>query len=455
VEAHQVLVPVFVFDKERVDAPPSQGWDEPIPGLTARDFHVLEDGVEQRIQDVTLERDHSWDVVDNFTLHAVTLHAEYSYTPRGIWSCPDQSQSPIRSHPLYRYLLAYAPPASAEGSCHQIKVKVDRPHAVVYARSAYCNTEHSPSDPLNGTPFGKEMERDLASAEAGKISLSLQTGIFLTDTDSVRVHIALEFPWKSLKHEWRYQRLYATIGVMGMAYRKDGTVATRFSDQACCPSDDPHIIEGATSDQDFSAFDLVHIPNRYDTQIDLPPGEYDLRVVLSDGSKFGRVEVPLTVDQYDRTQLAVSSVVLCKRFHEVGAVSPKDTAQLLAQYMPQYVPLVSKSMEVTPAGDTRFKKGDPLIAYFEVYEPQLATSQPVTVQAHLRIVNASTGAITTDFQPVDAASYIQVGKPVIPIAREIAIDKLPKESYRLEVEVDTSDSAGKSTVWRTANFTVE
>jgi len=59
--------------------------------------------------------------------------------------------------------------------------------------------------------------------------------------------------------------------------------------------------------------------------------------------------------------------------------------------------------------------------------------------------------VDTDLR--SAASWIQAGSPLIPIAEQIAVDKLPAGSYRLEVKA--SDSAGKSTVWRAADFTVE
>jgi hypothetical protein len=64
-----------------------------------------------------------------------------------------------------------------------------------------------------------------------------------------------------------------------------------------------------------------------------------------------------------------------------------------------------------------------------------------------------TGQITKDFEPVDAAPYIQPGSRVIRIARVMAAGQLPKGVYRMEVQA--SDSAGRSTPWRTANFTVE
>jgi len=48
---------------------------------------------------------------------------------------------------------------------------------------------------------------------------------------------------------------------------------------------------------------------------------------------------------------------------------------------------------------------------------------------------------------------VKAGSPVIPIGRGIDINKLPNGSYRLDVQA--TDSAGKSTPWQAANFTVE
>jgi hypothetical protein len=160
--------------------------------------------------------------------------------------------------------------------------------------------------------------------------------------------------------------------------------------------------------------------------------------------------VPLNIDDYDGKALGISSVMLCKRHRDAHVAAVEAGA---ANFAPQYVPLVSKGSRFTPTADASFKQGEPLIPYFEVYEPLLATQAATTVQAHLRIVDASTGKVITDFPPVDAAPYERAGSSTIPIAREIPFDQLPKGAYRLEVQA--TDSAGRSTPWRTADFTVE
>jgi len=120
---------------------------------------------------------------------------------------------------------------------------------------------------------------------------------------------------------------------------------------------------------------------------------------------------------------------------------------------PQYVPLVSSGLEFTPAGDTHFKKSDRLMTYFEIYEPRLGETGAVKLLFQMRVTDTKTREVKAETGMRAVASGTRLGNPVIPVWEEIAIDKLPPGTYRLEVQA--SDSAGKSTVWRAASFTVE
>jgi hypothetical protein len=334
---------------------------------------------------------------------------------------------------------------------------VDRPGSDVYARDEYCSAKHSSSDPLNGTKIGQQLEREIDSERDGKIELSLQTSFFHADASMSRVDIALAIPWNSLKREWIGKNLNAAIGVLGKVYREDGTLALRFSDLACCSLDDaahmPVFFWGhpPLGYGNIVGADKDVLPARYETQFDLSPGHYQLQIVLSDGSKFGRLRLPLIVNSYDEGNLAISSLALCKRFHR-----PQDGPRqedTIVELAPDLIPFLSKGLQFTPAGDTRFEKGEPLFAYFEVYGPSLAEMSNTKVQTRLRVTNAQNGELKVDTGFRDAASWMQPGNSAIHIGEQIAVDKLPKGSYRLEVRA--TDSAGGSTPWRAATFTVE
>jgi len=431
-----------------------------VEDLALDDFRLFQDGVQQKIETLAKER---WPLAvrDNRS-----WHEEFSDTPMAAWSSTDLGHSFGPFDAMSFYLLGYAPTLSEKG-CHRIRVDVHRSRVRIFARDEYC-AEQTPSDLLNGTKIGKKLEHEMAQSGQGKIPLFVQAGAFGSGPSGRLVDVVMEFPWNQLDHSWDTQtaRLNASIGVLGAVYARDGKLVTRFSD-LLWPSYWPAILEGWPAILEvegwephsyndlviqkwLSRWDPAWLPERYETQFELEPGEYQLRVILSDGRDVGRAMVPLIVENYDSNLFAVGSVFLCKRFRDAHVAAVEAAA---ANFAPQYVPLVSKGIRVTPAGDTNFKTGEPLIPYFEIYTPQGAAEPAARIQAHLRIVDAKTGAVVKDFPPVDAASYVQPGSATIPIAREIPIAALPKGEYRLEVQA--TDSAGRSTPWRSAHFSVE
>ena len=428
-------------------------YDIVIHGLRAKDFHIFEDGVEQQIESVKYERIAWLSVRDNFV-----SHDEWASTSRGKWSTVDLRSDWSPSPANYYYRLAYVPNQLSGGPCHKIKVTVDRVDAAVFARDQYCYTSVPATDPLQGTSFGALLQDGMNSEKRKGILLSLQAGFFYAGAQQATLQIALSFPWERLKHEWVLGDLHGTIGVLGIVKRKDGSVAARFSDLACCSSeralfgmfgDNPE--RRSYQESFYRHIEPGFLPSRYETQVDLPAGEsYQLRVVLSDGSKFGMAEMPLLIESYDASQLALSSVLLCNRFRDAGAAEKEAAAANLA---PAFIPLISHGLQFSPASDMSFKRKEPLIAYFEVYEPLFSREPKPTVQVHMRIVDAKTGELRMDFPPSDAQPYARAGSTMIPIGDKLVVSQLPKGEYRLEVQA--SDSAGHTTPWRSACFTLK
>ncbi|MGE5327476.1 MAG: hypothetical protein ACM3NO_10590, partial [Deltaproteobacteria bacterium] len=396
------------------------------------------------------------------------IHNAYSMTPAGRWDTADHQfrlgnvawGDPGETEDVYE--ISFIPSSSDQTGCHKIRVKVDRRNSIVNYRDEYCDGM-SAWDTLRGAAFGNSLERDLASVEQGKINLSVQSGVFRTDTNNSLVQIALKFPAESLIRKWRNDwTLHATIGILGVVFGADGFPVKRFSESACCDPDQGGVLDNHVSGtgilnigEDWASIYLkrveeVVIPTRFETQLNLDPGEYDLRIVLSDGQKFGRAEAHLNAPAYDGKTLALSSVMLCKRYRDAHVAAVERAA---ANFAPQYVPMVSKGMEVTPAGDLRFKEGEPLIPYFEIYEPRLASQPDTKVEARIKILDPKTGKVVKDFPPVDAAPYMNPGSTTIPVAREVPYKNLPKGTYKLEVQA--TDSAGRSTEIRSAEFSVE
>jgi hypothetical protein len=470
VESHQVLVPSVVFDKKLYDltgkkyhkhslsyliAHDPHFWDTiAVRGLAAKDFNLLEDGQRQEVLSVAFEAPAFSIVADN-----LGKHPELVGSGGGVWTYPDLDKADQSLWlPWPQYVIGYVPPPSAPGSCHKIQLDVTNPHLAIWSRSEFCNTQHPASDPLSGTDFGKRMEADLISAQEGEIDLKLHAFARYGDAVTSRVNIQIEFPSASLKHEFKDGTLYATIGAAGAIYRKDGSVAARFSDFACCdygnsakPSSTSH------SSANLSDHENSMLPHGYQTQIDLPPGDYDVRVVLSDGKKFGRKQIPLTVKARDEKEPAISEVAVCRRIRKV----PAESAEAPAKSPGSYIPLVIRGVEYTPAPEAHFTQKDMLFAYFEIYDSRFDAKRETSpagqvatkIKAHMMVVDAETGDIKMDFLPVDAGPYAKPGSSLAAVARGVTLSTLPEGAYRLEVQA--SDSTGKITAWHTANFFVD
>lgn len=464
VQSNQVLVPTVVYDEqlyERLNkmqphrrdsyghlvAKNERLWESiAVKDLTAKDFSLFEDGQEMRIQSLRLEPP-SFRLVDD----SLGRHPEIVGSGGGRWAYPDRPATELRYWLAWpQYVISYIPQASAPGSCHQIQVKVGRPNLVVWARSEYCNTKHPATDPLNGTDFGNKLEVALKSSKDSEIPLDLGLAAFPATPREDRVYLTLKFPGSSLRHEFQNNTLHATIGTMVQVYKQDGTLAARFSDFACCDYGNEKETSPSTTTSGVSPLEeRLMLPDRYETQFDLAPGEYEVRVVLSDGENFGWQQAPLTVYNYDTNQIAISDVVLSRRIRTL----PPSDARASGQVPENYTPLISKDVEYVPTTNMRFKKDEILYAYFEVSDPLLAGRSNVEAQAHFRILDANSGAVTTDFEPVDLALYVRAGSSLVSVGRGITLTNLPVGSYRLEVQA--TDAAGKNTPLRAVNFALE
>ena len=168
--------------------------------LGAGDFHVLEDGVEQKIESVRHEREPLFTIRNN---HGI--HLEWSHTPRATWSSIDLGTGWIPAPLLHFYQLAYVPSNAEKGKCRRIRVTVQRQNAVMYGTDQYCYIANPASDPLNEKTFGKQLEADLNSDRKSKLPFSAQAGFFCTNGPVARIDTVLAFPWDRLKYDWKGQ----------------------------------------------------------------------------------------------------------------------------------------------------------------------------------------------------------------------------------------------------------
>jgi VWFA-related protein len=334
------------------------------------------------------------------------------------------------------YILAYTPAESPEGSCHTLRVKVDRSGTNVRARSGYCNVK--PVDLLAGKPAEQDLENRATASQPGTVTASMQAPFFYTSPNTARVDVAIEIPSESLKFEKFKGKLHSEMNVLGIAYQTGGAIAARFSDTVKLDFE---------NQKDLDAFKQK--PLHYENQFDVASGQYSFTVVFSSGGEsFGKLEQPLVIDPNDGSQFGLSALALSKEVHRVSELETALDAELLEGR----APLVASGLQFTPTGANRFKTTDPATMYLEIYEPLLVGANPPKVGVQLRLLDRKTGEQKVDSGVIEVASFIHAGSPVIPVGLKLPLTSLVAGPYR--VELTALDSAGKSVV-RSADFEIE
>ena len=313
---------------------------------------------------------------------------------------------------------------------------MSRSDTEVRSRSGYCNVK--PTDLLAGKPVEKDLENQAKGTQPGTISAPLAAPFFYTSANTARVNLAMDIPSNSIKFEKVKGKLHATVNVLGIATKPDGTVAARFSDAVNFDFDDKKGGE-----------EFTQRPFPYENQFDLASGQYALKVVFSSGGEgFGKIEVPLSIDPYDGKGLSLSSMALSKDIRKVSELATSLDAAL----MEDRTLLISNGLEIVPAAVYHFKKTDNAGIYAEVYEPLLVNADRPQVGFELRVVDKS-GAEKFDTGLQNAETFMKNGSPVIAVGLKLPVAKLDPGSY--SVALEAVDSAGNKTKPRTANFEVE
>jgi VWFA-related protein len=319
------------------------------------------------------------------------------------------------------YVLSYTPSETKEGSCHTLRVKVNRSGTSVRARANYC--ESKPLDLLAGTIAGQDLERRAAGAQTSGIGALMQLSYFYLSPNVARVNLAMEIPADALKFENQKGKPRAEINFLGIASAPDGGVGARFSDTLKL---DP---------------DSRGKPLHYEKEFKIVPGSYSFTMAFSSGGEsFGKLEMPLNVDPRQAGELALSGIALSKEAHAAA-----ELGLGLGGLIENRTPLVTDGAQIVPSGSNQFAKSEAGYFYFEVYAPD-----PASVRVGIRVLDRKTGEPKSDSGLMKLA--LPNGGDAIPGGSKLPIDTLAAGSYQLEVTV--TDAAGRK-ARRTADFEVK
>jgi VWFA-related protein len=332
------------------------------------------------------------------------------------------------------YLLSYTPPSSPQnappgskvGTCHALKVKVDRSGTTLRARSSYCNGK--PEELVSGTAAQQDLEKRAGAAQGGSIAASMRLPFFYTGPNQASVHVVLEFPPDSVKFEKQKQSLHADVNILGIAATEAGETASRFSDTL-------------TLDFDQTGQKWKEKPIHYEQEVKLAPGQYTFTVVFSAGGEnFGKLAQPLTVEPYQSGQFTLSGIALGKEVRKAAAPS----ALSLFEDRPS---LIIGGSELIPTAAAAFNKSESAYCYFEVYP---AADPSAASTAQVRILNTRTNQAAWDSGV--GKLDIPAGKSSIPAGLNLPLASLAAGFY--DLEVTANDGSGHA-VRRTASFEIK
>jgi VWFA-related protein len=334
------------------------------------------------------------------------------------------------------YTLAFSPRLSADGSCHQLKVTVNRPDVKVLGRNLYCNVVEV-SMAAAAKPRESELDSLAASDKAGNTVASASVPFFYEPNGVARVHLALEIPSPVLEPAERNGKLHAEMDVLGVAYVvPSGDVAARFAHKMKFDFDTRRQFD-----------DFLRRPLHCEHQFEVAPGNYQFKVVFrSAKDRFGAVETPLTIDPFKAAQLSLSAIALSRNVQPISPESAQDEAET------GKVPLIFRGNRITVSGSDVLSRTGTAEAYFEIYEPLVAGAGAVQLTMRMRLLDAQSEEERWNSGDVDLSALAKPGNRVIPVALKLPVAGLPAGTYHAELTV--RDSAGGKAA-RSINFRTE
>ena len=214
--------------------------------------------------------------------------------------------------------------------------------------------------------------------------------------------------------------------------------------------------------EDAQMFDAKPAPGqplRILRGLGVPPGSYDLYVVLHERAAAGAtgktsvLKQPIDVPNYGNGEFATSSVILAERVDQLPApITPDQQSEH---------PYAFGQTEIVVSPEHKFKKSQELIVLMQIYNPMLSPEKKFNLEATYTFYRQDAGTekrfnatepqvfssdtMGAGFDPSGGNSSIQAGQGV-------PLQSFPEGTYRLEIKV--TDKLSAKVLTQNVNFTV-
>jgi len=300
---------------------------------------------------------------------------------------------------------------------------------------------------------------------SGEIPISVQSDFL--KAQSGRVWVPLTLTFDSTKTAGGPVTLYFRVTPRGMTAPPPSAAAAEppgGKDKKKDKGKDPKTAPPAPAGPSYPYEDVTFTelkggpgePFRLQRGIGVPPGSYDLYVVLHErapGGKLGVVKQAIEVPNYATGELMTSSIILAQHVNQLTAPVPPDQQS--------EHPYAFGQTEIAVTPERRFKKSDELIVLFQIYNANISPEKKFSLEATYTFYRQDAGAekrfnstepqkldndtMPAGFDPTSANSSIQAGQG-------IPLQSFPEGAYRLEIKV--TDKQNSKVLTQSTTFTV-
>ena len=245
------------------------------------------------------------------------------------------------------YVLGYSSTNPArDGKFRRLKVQVKRPDVRIEARSGY----YAARDFAHSTKDDREAQLEeqlLADLPAADLSAYASTAYFRLADDRYFVALSVIVPGYQVPFTAPGQKGRATIDVLGVVRDARQRPVGRVRDTVALASD--------------STDDLRRRIVQYETGLEMPPGTYDLKIVVRENltGTMGSFEAPIVVPDVRQAPVKMSSVVVGTKLEPLKRAA-KDN------------PLARGGRELVPNVTHVVSSDQHLFFYYELYDPRQA-----------------------------------------------------------------------------------
>ncbi len=335
----------------------------------------------------------------------------------------------VRQDSSSYYLLGYySTDSKRDGKYRRIKLQVNIPEARLKFREGYFAPksfgQYSSSDKERQLEEAINSERPFS-----EIPFLISANFIRASQTEVFVPVSLKFPASAIPFDQKGEKARGAFDFIGQARGAKGKVESVVRDSIQLKLDQETTRKTLAGDI------------QYNTAFFLKPGDYTLKFLVRENQsgKLGTFEQPLSVPDYSREPLSLSSLILSNRLLPVSSDKSVQRRSFwnLPPFMNDVDPLVIGQNRIIPNATRVFSSQDTLYIFFQIYLKPV--NKNPDLQASLSFQRD--GKLFRNAGSMSLNSFDDRSKDTITSYFQIPLAGFPPGEQVLQVAIDDNQAA--------------